>query len=61
MALKGKAFFVATASHIDKNKILFRKINFPHRFDFYLHLLSNTNFGDDALRGNTRSHPEHDG
>ena len=29
--------------------------------DYRLHLLSNTNFGGDALRGNTRSHPEHDG
>ena len=50
------------AYKIEKQKLLM-KASFQHSFRFtILHLLMKTEYsGGDASRGNTRSHPEHDG
>ena len=57
-----RSFSVATASLIHTKSNMFRKASFPHTLLFACALtLFHENSGGDALRGNTRSHPEHDG
>ena len=57
-----QSFSVATASLIHTKSNTLRKASFPHALLFACALtLFRENSGGDALRGNTRKHPEHDG
>ena len=53
----------ATASHIVFNIIQRRKVNFSalDNVKNCIYLLTHKFAGGDALMGNTRTHPEHDG
>ena len=57
-----KGLSVAAALHIRIKLNKFMKVSFQRIFNFIRALaLENENSGGDALRGNTRKHPEHDG
>ena len=57
---KGLSVAVSLHIRIKLNKLM--KVSFQRMFNFIRALAwENENSGGDALRGNTRKHPEHDG